>query len=257
MPDWRSEVLRRLAGSKLSAAEREEIARELAGYLEAYCEDGGRAGFQEASVVQAAFAELDEDKSLGAHLYRARKEHSMNVDGRTRQFWIPAVTVFLASAFVLAGFHALAVRVYRAYESEMGAVRGYAGLMHSVMWHDNAAWMFYLAWLFVLPFLGAAGAYWSRREGAAPSMRIAAGLFPAVLFAAIFLGKLEATQKGASLPFLAIFPLPPAHLFFPFLPEAASLFLSWILIPCAALFLGILPSLWDTPPRQATVASTI
>ncbi len=257
MTDWRSEVLRRLACSKFSAAEREEIARELAGYLEDYCQDACKSGLEEPAAAQAASDELDEDKDLDAHLYLARKEHPMNVNIRTRQFWLPAVTVFLAGAFVLAGFHALAVRVYRAYGAEEGAVHSYASLMHSVIWQDSAAWMFYLGWLYVLPFLGAAGAYWSRRKGAVPSVRIATGLFPVVLFTAIFLGQLGAIQNGASLPFLSMFPLPPSHLFFPFLSPAGSLFLSWILIPCAALLLGVLPCLWGTPARQDAVASMI
>ncbi len=257
MPDWHREVLRRLARSKLSAVEREEIARELAGYLEDYCQNARNSGLQESAAVQAAYAELDEDKRLGAHLRRARKEHSMNVNARTRQFWLPAVTVFLASACVLAVFHAVAVLAYRAYGPEAGTVHTYAGLVQSVMWHNNAAWMLYLAWLYVLPFLGAAGAYWSRREGAGRPMRIAAGLFPALLFTAIFLGQLEATQKGASFPFLSMFPLPPSHLFFPFLSDAVSLFFSWVLIPCAALLLGILPSLRGSTPRQDAAVSAI
>lgn len=37
MRDWRGEAERKLADSKLSAAEREEIARKLAGYLDDLC----------------------------------------------------------------------------------------------------------------------------------------------------------------------------------------------------------------------------
>ncbi|MGA9883771.1 MAG: hypothetical protein WBQ34_08640 [Candidatus Acidiferrales bacterium] len=257
MPDWRDEVLRRLAQSKLSSAEREEIARELAGYLEDHCQDARRAGLTESAAVQAAFAELDEDKNLGAHLYRARKEHPMNLNRRTRQFWLPAVTLFLGSAFLLAAFQACAVLVYRAYAPNPGVAHSYPGLIHNLLWHDSAALMFYLAWLYSLPFVGAAGGYWSRREGGGRSVRLAAGLFPVLLFTAVFFSELEMMQKGNSLPFLAVDGLPPAHLFFPFLSPVASLFLSWTLIPGAALFLGVLPFLRRATARRDAAASAI
>jgi hypothetical protein len=42
--DWREEAARKLANSKLSAEEREEISRELAGYLEDLCSDAPTRG---------------------------------------------------------------------------------------------------------------------------------------------------------------------------------------------------------------------
>jgi len=57
-PDWREESARKLVDSKLSAAEREEVSRELAGYLEDLCSDGPARGLDEDAATQNAAALL-------------------------------------------------------------------------------------------------------------------------------------------------------------------------------------------------------
>ncbi|MGB6876268.1 MAG: hypothetical protein WBD87_09570 [Candidatus Acidiferrales bacterium] len=96
--------------------------------------------------------------------------------------------------------------------------------------HDSL--MIYIPWLGVLPFLGAAGAYWSRRTGSGPSLRIAVGIFPAFVFLATFLVWVPIC--------MAIDALPPEKIF---LPAFAGLILSWVVIPGTALLLGVLPFL--------------
>jgi hypothetical protein len=93
--------------------------------------------------------------------------------------------------------------------------------------------MIYVPWLCVLPFLGAAGAYWSRRTGSGPALRIAVGIFPAIVFLGTFLVFVPVS--------LAIDTLPAKI----FLPAFAGLILSWVVLPGAALFLGVLPFLRD------------
>ncbi|MFI5128160.1 MAG: hypothetical protein ACHQJX_15180, partial [Candidatus Acidiferrales bacterium] len=74
MRDWRAEASRKLADSRLSAAEREEVSRELAGHLQDLCDAACGNGQDEDAATQRATAELHEDNHLGVHLYHAHKE---------------------------------------------------------------------------------------------------------------------------------------------------------------------------------------
>ncbi|HEV2223970.1 MAG TPA: hypothetical protein VGR84_13310 [Candidatus Acidoferrales bacterium] len=244
--DWRGEAARKLADSKLSAAEREEISRELAGYLEDLYSDARSRGLDEWAAIKCAASELHEDQHLGAHLYRARREGMMN--DRTKRLWLPALTMLLVSAASLGIFQFVALWMYRVY-TPMPHAQNYPELVHNVMRHDGAALMIYLGWLYTLPFLGALGAYWSRRCGSDRPAQITAGLFPLLLFFAIFVGQGAVGQRGTSVPFLAMDVLPPAHLFFIFLSVSSNLLLNWIVIPGAALLLGVLPFLRDGASR--------
>lgn len=247
--DWRGEAARTLADSKLSAAEREEIARELAGHLEDLCSDAPAHGLDEDAATQSAVAELYEDKHLGAHLYRARKENPMNLNDRTKRLWLPGMSMFFASAALLAASQAAALWTYHAF-APVPHAENYPQLVHDFIRHDGAALMIYFAWLCTLPFFGAFGAYWSRRAGSSRSVQIATGLFPLVLFLAIFIGQLDVGQRGTSLSFLAMDALPPAHIFFLFLSVPINLLLNWIVIPGAALLSGVLPFVYgNTNPH--------
>lgn len=224
MRDWRKEASRKLADSKLSAAEREEIARELAGHLEDLCAAACSNGQGEDAAAQRAAAELHEDKHLGAHLFRARKENVMNLNDRTKRLWLPGMTILLVSAASLTIFQIAGLRPY----FQTVWFRGDSMTPHSVY----SYLMFYVPWLCVLPFLGAASAYWSRRVGSGRVAGLAVGLFPVLVFLAIFLVFVPAS--------LAMGKLPPAE---EFIPAFAGLIVSWVVIPGAALLLGVLPFL--------------
>lgn len=224
MRDWGNDVSRKLADSKLSAAEREEISRELAGHLEDLCAAACSSGQDEDAATQRATAELQEDEYLGAHLYRARKENAMNLNDRTKRLWLPGMTILLASAASLTILQLAGLRPY----FQTVWFRGDSMTPHSVY----SYLMFYVPWLCVLPFLGAASAYWSRRVGSGRVAGLAVGLFPVLVFLAIFLVFVPAS--------LAMGKLPPAE---EFIPAFAGLIVSWVVIPGAALLLGVLPFL--------------
>ena len=150
MRDWGNDVSRKLADSKLSAAEREEIARELAGHLEDLCAAACSNGQGEGAGAQRAAAELHEDKHLGAHLYRARKENSMNMNDRTKRLWLPGMTILLVSAASLTIFQIAGLRPY----FQTVWFRGDSMTPHSVYSYLTI----YVPWLCLLPFLGAASA---------------------------------------------------------------------------------------------------
>ncbi|HLW82847.1 MAG TPA: hypothetical protein VKS20_12495 [Candidatus Acidoferrales bacterium] len=229
-PDWHEAASRKLADSKLSSQEREQIARELAGYLEDLCSDAPSRGIENSAAAaqidatQIAVAELHEDQNLGATLYRARKENPMNVNNRTKRFWLPGTAVLLASALLLEIFQLAGFSPYlpHFWAAKFGA--------NDVWMHHSLA--IYVPWLCALPFLGAAGTYWSRRQGSGPALQIAVGLFPAMVFLATF---------AVFVPLaLAVGTLPPVRIF---LPALTGQIISWVVIPGAALLLGILPFL--------------
>lgn len=247
-PDWREESARKLADSRLSAAEREEIARELAGYLDDLCSDAPARGLDDSAATQSAAAELHEEKHLGAKLYHARREGIMN--DRTKQLWLPGIVMLFAAAATLAASQVAGSSVYDAYAPTPQATHNLLELLAYLRRYRAAALLIYFGWLGMVPLLGAIGAYWSRHAGSARATQIAAGLSPLVLFLAIFIGQRSVAQKGTSLPFLAMDALPPAHLFFPVLSTSSSLLLSWVVIPGAALLLGILPFLRGNVSRE-------
>ncbi|MFZ3243432.1 MAG: hypothetical protein WA516_02945 [Candidatus Acidiferrales bacterium] len=221
MPDWRIEASRKLDRAKFSAEERDDVSRELAGYLEDLCSESCASGADESSAIARAARELYEDARLGPKLRRARKENTMN--DRTKRLWLPGCITFLASAgalafLQLAGFSPYFPRAWAGNSSTNPL------LHHSLM--------LYLPWLCVLPFLGAAGAQWSRRVGSGPALRIAVGIFPAFVFLATFLVWVPLCVAMGTLPQAKIF-----------LPALAGLILSWVVIPGAALLLGVLPFL--------------
>lgn len=228
--DWRKEVSRKLANSKLSVAEREEISRELAGYLEDLCRDAPSHNLDDFAAMQIAAAELHEDKHLGATLYRARKENAMN--DRTKQLWLPALTTLLASIAALTIFEIAGFSIYfpHFWNARFGSTD---------VWL-RYSFFIYVPWLCVLPFLGGAGAYWSRRAGSTRAASIVAGIFPASVFLATFVVFVPVALAAGTLP--------PAKIF---LPALAGQILSWVIIPGAALLLGILPFVCvDGAPRR-------
>jgi hypothetical protein len=229
MIDWREEASRKLESSKLTQEERAEIARELAGYLGDLSDELCGSGADGSSAIARASHELDEDPHLGAHLYRARQEGNMN--DRTKQLWLPGITTLLVSGlvgwllrFALVHFSHPVVR----------AENGWKIFTQAIMGQDP--WLLaYRLWLCALPFIGAAGAYWSRRVGGGRKRQAAAGFLPVLLSVAVLVGGQVAQFQGTM----------PAR-FGPFsLSGSFSLdWLSWgIFYPGAALLLGVLPFL--------------
>lgn len=225
MPDWIREARRKLAGSKLSADEREEVARELAGYLEEVSSDAREHGEKESARAQSALAELHEDPRLGAHLYRARKEGNMN--DRTKGLWLPALTLLLATIALLSSF-----QIPGLSHPQYGTLWLRSGAAHwrEVFWRIYGTRNF--VWLCILPFLAAGGAYWSRRAGSRRAVQAAVGLSPFLIFATMFMVMVYYS--------LALQGVPPAKALLPALAVDA---LKWVAIPGAALLLGVLPFL--------------
>jgi hypothetical protein len=159
--------------------------------------------------------------------------------------------MLFATAATLAVSWVAGFWVYGAYAPTPHATHNLIELLAHLRRYRAAALIVYFEWLYMLPFLGAVGAYWSRRAGSDRGTQIASGLAPLLLFLAIFIGQRSVGQQGTALPFLAMDVLPPAHIFFPVMSAASSLLLSWVVIPGAALLLGILPFLRGSARRSA------
>ncbi|HLW82848.1 MAG TPA: hypothetical protein VKS20_12500 [Candidatus Acidoferrales bacterium] len=235
-PDWREEASRKLANSKLSAEEREEISRELAGYLEDLCSDAPARRLDDSAAAQTAAAELHEDKRLGAHLYRARKENPMYLNDRAKRFWLPGMAVLLASAALLAVFQLFGLRPYLTTISIHGGPTDPRAIYWPVI--------VYYPWLCILPFLAAAAAYWSRRGGSSD----VAGGAAQFLSAFVFLGILMTVSQVACVLGGMIGEVPLGKTL---IPEGIGVVVSWVVIPGAALLLGILPFLRASNSSQS------
>ncbi len=225
MPDWLREAWRKLAGSKFSAEERDDISRELAGYLDDLCTDARSRGLDESAATERAFAELHHDARLGSKLYRARKENPMHLNDRTKGFWLPGLLSLVASVVLLAIFQIVGLRPRLV--GHFGSVVNYFPVMIS------------LPWLCVLPFLGAASAYFSRRAGRGRALRVTAGVFPALVFLAAILVVVPLSFGISGVPGINAI-----------LPAIATGALSWAVIPGAALLLGVLPFLRSAAARH-------
>ena len=135
------------------------------------------------------------------------------MNARTRNLWLPGMTT-LALAW---------------------------GLL-SILWHAGLSplrvlpmgapqyVMIHVPWLVGLPVIGAVGAYWSRRVGGKLLERLLAGLFPVACIFALFLLVMPwsyvVDRHIDNLHRLEIF---------------GVAMLNWVLIPGAALLLGVLP----------------
>lgn len=128
---------------------------------------------------------------------------------RLQRFWLPALASLCSSLGILGVSSMLAQNSYF--------------LVHG--WSNQ---MVYLPWLVLSPLCGAAGACLSRRAGAQPPTRIAAGLFPAIAMLALGI-TLALTGK-------MVFAAPQV-------PSAWRACMATIVLPSLALLLGTLPFL--------------
>jgi len=238
MRNWEKEVSHRLSDPRFASAEREAISRELAGYLEDLCNEARSGSLDESAAIEFALNELHQDPRLGPRLRRARREGNMN--DRTKRFWLPGVSMLLASAGCLAILQIVGLQA----DFTPLWVRGGAATPNSIY----VPLAIYWPWLSVLPFLGAAGVYWSRRAGGSRSVQASVGFFSAFVFLAILLLVLAFSFIFGGL----LSGVPATQTLF---PEFMGALLSWVVIPGIALLLGVLPFLAHSRDSENLVAA--
>lgn len=240
MPDWEREAQRRLENTEFTAADREEVGRELAGYLDDLCSESHASAAGESSAAASAAHELDEDPRLGAHLYRARQEGNMN--GRTKQLWLPGITMLFAAHVV--GWLVEFVLFHFSHQVVLHGENGGTAYL-DVLMGQNPSLLAYFVCLYALLVIGTAGAYWSRRAGGGRILQAAVALFPLVLYLADAVGMEVARREGTMPVHFTLFNfwgLLGPHFFFEGFGGGV---LSWIVIPGAALLLGVTGAYWS------------
>ncbi len=207
----------------MASSQRDEIVAELAGHLEEFYEEQRAQGMSDVEAFNYALAQVTDWPKLARKIERAKRtEGKMNQ--RTRSFWLPAfITVTAAVLFE-------AILAQTSYGPRM--ISGHPRMMLVVG----------PIWLAGQPFLGAIGAYTSRRGGGTGLARLAAGLFPMIIMFA-----------GMSAAYIAILVdgmlhgrIDQGH----FVPvSVAKLALGGVVIPGLAMLLGTLPFLRSEKAR--------
>jgi hypothetical protein len=192
---------------------RHEIGAELAAHLEDAYDGAIRTGCTEAEAIACAMERVPDWRALAVAVSRSTDEDTL----MTRK----AITVLLpGTTILLAAATGMSLVVYSTPAARWVDQR----------WHVHALTAG-LAFLFYL-LLGAIGAAWSRRVGGSPGERLAAGVFPLVLHAAVAgpaagADMLYALSRGAGGVHLGI--------------NMGNMILVMFVAPGAALLLGVLP----------------
>lgn len=208
MRDWRPYVRERLAGAGKRQAIDDDVVRELAEHLEDVYAELRTCGMTQAEALRRTQEQAGSWLVLRRGIDAARQEGAMQE--RVKQFWLPSLVTLLL------GWGILAILIRAGVEPNMNRPGRPEGLY--VYW----------PWLMALPFVGALGAYLSRRAQSGRWIAYVSGAFPAVAIAIIFLlilpwGFIVDPQVAPWLKLTAF----------------AAGMISWVLWPGIALCLGI------------------
>jgi hypothetical protein len=207
MPDWRAYVRERLGALPVSAAEREEIAGELAEHLEDFCAALRARGMNGEQAAQETCAQTGNWEELRRGIASARREGSMS--DRVKQIWLPGLVTLLSSYVVLALLQWAGIQPFF-FRPAPGRIV-----------------FFYTPWLVMLLFIGAAGGFLSRRaKGSGWRVYLATSL-PALLMAGLF-----------TIGFFLSFVIDPRVSVELKLATVVTLTLSWVILPGCALMAG-------------------
>jgi hypothetical protein len=216
MPDWQEIVRQRLAGLELEDADSAEVVEELASHLDEQHQSLLDNGITEEIATQSVVQQVADWRDLKSKIESSRsKETPMN--RRVSKFWLPAfLTILLAMSFLMI-IEALGFQPW--VSSAWGGPQGTLPVA-----------VVYLPWLVTLPFVGALGAYLSRRAGARPLTVFSSVIFPVLPYLVFFV---------IGLPTALIL---DGHIAHNIVPSAFVVgFGAWVLLPAIALLAGGLP----------------
>lgn len=211
MPDWHKLVHQRLSALELDAAERDEVHAELAGHLEESYEALRSQGVSEETAIRRTLAQVINWGNLGRRICAAKKEHPMQ--NRVHQLWIPGFLTLILSTIFLMTLQKLGLRP------------------RILSWSGPGTILFYVPWLFSLPFVGALGAYLSARARGSLGTALLASVFPVLALTTAFLlmfpiGMIIERVTGSRVDFSIV---------------ATALLadgIGWLLVPGVALLVG-------------------
>jgi hypothetical protein len=210
MRDWRAYVNERLSSAPIS--QRDHVVDELAAHLEecylALCAQG----LSDEDACAWTCAKAGDWDHLRKEVTLAKREGTMN--DRVKQIWIPSVTTLFV------GWAALGLIIWSGIQPLTGDWwhTGQTGAILYVHW----------PWLMILPFVGAVGAYMSRRAEGSGWRVYVSGAFPVLGTAVVF----AVTFPFAFLVDVRVVP------FFKVTSLLAGM-ISWVVLPGIALCIGI------------------
>lgn len=215
MPDWQKLVRQRLSNLALDAVEKDEVQVELAAHLEESYESLRTKGLPEQGAMQQTLAQVEDWEDLRRRIQIARTKESV-MTNRVKQFWLPSLLTLLLSMGLLMLIE------------QFGPRHWVIAPEHRSGWALIApAAVVYLPWLFLLPLIGAMGAYLSNRAGGSQRAAFSSIVFPVLPYLVTFL---------IGLPMIVL--LNP-HIVQTNLFNALFIGLfAWVLAPAAALLVG-------------------
>jgi hypothetical protein len=164
MPDWREVVRQRLAGLALEPEDTSQVFEELAGHLEEKYQFLLREGVSEEDAARRTLEQVSDWQELKQMIESARRKET-TMPKRVAQFWFPAFLTLLLSMALLALI-------------EKFGPNPWASPMPGGRLRMTPVVVVYVSWLLFLPFIGAMGAFLSRRAGAPVRVTMASIVFP-------------------------------------------------------------------------------
>jgi len=216
MRDWRTYVESRLGGLRLEQAETDEVVRELAGHLEECYEALLAEGVSEGEAFSQTCAQAGNWAELRQGVVAAKED---GMSDRVKQIWMPSLVTLFAGWGVLGLVLWSKTQPWKEYDAASGRVD--LGILATFV-------IRYWPWLLSLPFIGAAGAYLSRRANASGWRVYLSGVFPVLGVAVVF---------AVTFPFAFVVDKQVAP-FFNVTSMLANV-VNWIVLPGAALWLGV------------------
>ncbi|HKW64123.1 MAG TPA: hypothetical protein VJN89_16345 [Candidatus Acidoferrum sp.] len=239
MPDWLKLVRGRLSGLALEAAEKDEVHTELAAHLQESYESLCIQGVPEHAALKKTLAEVTDWNKLQRQIQITRKRGN-TMTPRTGRLLLPSFVTLLVAMTMIPVLESLG----------LNPVFFFLRRSHG---HEQA-FPVYTAWLIMLPFVGALGAYLSRRAGGSREAIIVSGTFPALAFFTILLlviPYVEILEHGlepsARSVFHSLTSAPFGHL---------GVIAGWALVPGVCLLIGVLAYLFVSKRlSQRSIAS--
>src|SRR6267154_2394603 len=151
MRNWEAIVEQQFNGLALEPAESAEVIAELAAHLAETCEEFRKQGMTEEEAARRTLSQVEDWQKLSRLIQKARKKENV-MTNRVKQFWLPSLLTLFLSMGLLMLIQSLGPNPW------IAARRSGWSLIAPVA-------VIYLPWLFLLPLIGALGAYLSNRAG--------------------------------------------------------------------------------------------
>lgn len=208
MPDWRSLASSRLGRTNLSEEEHEAIVTELADHLEEIYEVLLLQGMEEQPAIEKTLQEFGDARQLGTRIYAAKKE-GVEMNERTRSFWLPGLVTLTVSMVLLL------------------ILQHTNWPLSRTLFHASPPLVPFTIWLGTLPIVGALGTYLSGRAGGSLRARIGAAVFPSIALAGMLVFAWVFALLVEKNPFVREHQI-----------QFALIFLPWVVFPGMALLAG-------------------